>query len=382
MFQTNRRNMLATTGAAITAATLGHRRQILAAAQTNLIETKVISHQANSYCGWPTIVRRKNGQLLVVYSGGRVAHVCPFGRVELICSRDDGDTWSWPRVLLDAGIDDRDAGILETNQGTLLVTTFTSVDYSEKQWWPQPDQKARYRKWQAAHNRLTEPQRQQSLGVWMTRSTDQGVTWSGRYDSLINSPHGPIQLSDGRQLYVGKDLWRNQGRIGVCESTDDGQTWNWLAGIPTRDQDDHQQYHELHAVETNSGTIVAQIRNHNKNHALESLQTESHDGGKTWSVPHSIGVFGYPSHLLKLTDGRLLMTYGHRRPPYGNQARISEDHGHTWSEPMIISGDAVGRDMGYPSTVELPENTLLSVWYEVMQDSPFAVLRQAKWKLA
>ena len=102
MFQTNRRNMLATTGAAITAATLGHRRQILAAAQTNVIETKVISHQANSYCGWPTIVRRKNGQLLVVYSGGRVAHVCPFGRVELICSRDDGDTWSWPRVLLAA----------------------------------------------------------------------------------------------------------------------------------------------------------------------------------------------------------------------------------------------------------------------------------------
>ena len=138
----------------------------------------------------------------------------------------------------------------------------------------------------------------------------------------------------------------------------------------------------LRSVFTISAFSLAQIRNHNKNHALESLQTESHDGGKTWSVPHSIGVFGYPSHLLKLTDGRLLMTYGHRRPPYGNQARVSEDHGRTWSEPMIISGDAIGKDMGYPSTVELAGNTLLSVWYEVMQGSPLAVLRQAKWKLS
>jgi hypothetical protein len=37
--------------------------------------------------------------------------------------------------------------------------------------------------------------------------------------------------------------------------------------------------------------------------------------------------------------------------------------------------------MGYPSTVQLDNGLLVSVWYEVMQGSPFAVLRQATWEL-
>ena len=75
------------------------------------------------------------------------------------------------------------------------------------------------------------------------------------------------------------------------------------------------------------------------------------------------------------------MTYGHRRKPFGNQARLSEDHGRTWSEPLTISGDGVGGDLGYPSTVHLDDGRLLSVWYERMKDRPEAVLRQALWSL-
>jgi hypothetical protein len=111
------------------------------------------------------------------------------------------------------------------------------------------------------------------------------------------------------------------------------------------------------------------------------LQTESSDGGKTWSEPHSIGVWGLPSHLLKLRDGRLLMSYGHRRAPLGNQARLSSDNGKTWSEALIISGDGISGDLGYPSTVELEEGSLLSVWYEVMEKGANAVLRQARWRI-
>jgi hypothetical protein len=92
-------------------------------------------------------------------------------------------------------------------------------------------------------------------------------------------------------------------------------------------------------------------------------------------------VWGRPSHLLRLRDGRLVMTYGHRRKPYGNQARISSDNGQTWSEAMILSGDGIGGDLGYPSTVELADGTLLSVWYETMKDPKLAVLRQATWRI-
>ena len=74
------------------------------------------------------------------------------------------------------------------------------------------------------------------------------------------------------------------------------------------------------------------------------------------------------------------MTYGHRRPPFGNQARISED-GQTWSEPMVISDDGSGGDLGYPSTVQVDDGSLVTVWYEKMKGSPRAVLRQARWTI-
>jgi len=155
----------------------------------------------------------------------------------------------------------------------------------------------------------------------------------------------------------------------------------WLAEIPTRPGDRGEQYHELHAVECASGRLVVQIRNHNETNRHETLQSESTDGGRTWSVPHPIGVWGLPSHLLRLRDGRLLMTYGHRRAPLGNQARFSEDEGRTWSEPMLVSADGASADVGYPSTVELADRTLLTVWYEVLKGDPMAVLRQAKWRV-
>ena len=43
------------------------------------------------------------------------------------------------------------------------------------------------------------------------------------------------------------------------------------------------------------------------------------------------------------------MTYGHRKAPLGNQARVSADQGATWSEPLIISGDGASGDLGYPA---------------------------------
>jgi sialidase-1 len=190
-----------------------------------------------------------------------------------------------------------------------------------------------------------------------------------------------VQLSDGRLIHAGVDLWRHGRRVGVCESTDDGQSWHWLAGIEPRDGDDAAQYHELHIVEAADGTLVLQIRNHNLRNHHETLQAESHDGGKTWTPPHGIDVWGLPSHLLRLVDGRLLMSYGHRRPPFGNQARVSKDHGRTWSEPLIISGDGHDHDLGYPSTVQLGDGSLLTVWYERLATSPKAVLRHARWTL-
>ena len=385
----DRRQFLQRLGLLSAAAVFGGAVPAHAAPKVEVLGTRVITQQPQHYHGWPTIARRRNGQLLVVCSGGRQRHVCPFGRVELIVSDDEGKSWSWPQVVLDSPIDDRDAGVLETAKGTLLVTSFTSLAYVpalEKAEKAKPGDAHAWgaeqlEAWRSAHRRLTAEQRQAELGEWAVLSTDGGMTWSARIPTVVNSPHGPTQLADGRLLYAGKELWKAGKRVGVSVSGDDGLTWRWLAEIPARPGDDPAQYHELHAVETVDKRLLVHIRNHNRANSGETLQTESSDGGKTWSTPRAIGVWGLPSFLLRLRNGNLLMTYGYRRPPYGNQARLSTDNGLAWSEPVTLSADGIGGDLGYPSTVELEDGSLLSVWYEQMKGSPHAVLRQAHWRL-
>ena len=351
------------------------------APQARVGSISTISRQPEYYHGWPTLTRGQNGELLLVYSGGRDAHVCPFGRVELMRSRDEGRNWSWPEVILDSPIDDRDSGILQTPSGALLVTTFTSLAYEavlqQAHDWPEE----RLARWRAVDLRTSPEQRKSLLDTWMLRSTDVGLTWSTPYRVPVSSPHGPIALADGRLLYPGKQLWKSEGKVGVCESADDGKSWRWLAEIPVRPIDSAAQYHELHGVQAGDGRILVQIRNENSQNRGETLQTESTDGGKNWTMPHSIGVWGLPSHLLRLRDRRLLMTYGYRRAPFGNQARISSDHGASWSEPLVISSDGAGGDLGYPSTVELNGGQFITVWYESVAGSAHAVLRQARWSI-
>ena len=88
-----------------------------------------------------------------------------------------------------------------------------------------------------------------------------------------------------------------------------------------------------------------------------------------------------PPHLLRLQDDRLLMTYGYRIPPEGNRVCISENHGRDWSKPFDLQHDATSRDLGYPSSVQLDDGSLLTVWYETLKGSKRAVLRQARWSL-
>ena len=412
----SRRTLLRRGGTLAAGFALGFPRPARAAPRVEIDASTVISLQPY-YHGWPTLGRRRNGELLVVFSGGREAHICPFGRVELMRSKDEGRTWTFPRVLFDGPLDDRDAGVLETARGTILVSSFTSVGYEERLAVAEsmkPDDQNRWsneqlKRWRAAHARISAAQREVELKSFILRSTDGGRTWSAPRRCPVNAPHGPIQLRDGRVLYAGKLFWQGRsdhglGHVGVCESTDDGVSWRWLAEIPTRPGDKLSGYHELHAVETSSGTLIAHIRNHNPRNEREILQSESTDGGETWSVPRPIGVWGFPSHLVRLRDDRLVMSYGHRRMPLGVQARVSEDQGRTWSEPVFVARDGTSSDIGYPSTVQLTDGSLLTLWYELMGSVPEdyshylsksrdeawfkmteklqrAVLRQARWQL-
>ena len=183
-----RRSALTGIGAcAATASLVPKRRAHSAAPAARTIETRVISQQSNHYHGWPTLARRRNGELLLVCSGGRKAHVCPFGRVELMRSGDEGRTWSWPRVVMDGPIDDRDAGVLETAKGSILLTTFTSLAYEpillqaqESGDWPD----ARLKSWQAVHNRISAEKRKGRIGR-MDDPLDRTAESPGRLDTIV-----------------------------------------------------------------------------------------------------------------------------------------------------------------------------------------------------
>lgn len=345
-----------------------------------LLETKVISQQPQFYHGWPTLTRCANGSLVIVYSGGREFHVCPYGRMEMITSRDEGKTWTLPRVLVDSAIDDRDSGVLETSQGTLLATMFNSFAYQIHMNAPErllnktfgketPEMLTRWRTMDAT---TTQEQKEAETGHWMLRSTDGGLNWSPRYRVPGYSPHGPINLLDGRLFYA-----TSNGKKAIAHvSEDDGLTWNALSEIPLRAG-------ELHAVQAADGAIIVQVRDKiptPEGTQQNTAQVISTDGGKTWSEKVKVAD-GFPPHLARLRDGTLLMTYTWRKEPFGIRGKCSKDHGRTWSQELTLTNDAADWDLGYPSSVELTDGSLLTVWYETPKGTHKAVLRQTRWTL-
>lgn len=360
-------------------------------------DVKTISTN-RTYHGWPTVARLETGELLVVVSAGRERHVCPFGQVHLLRSTDNGVSWSGPEILVNGPLDDRDAGILQTRKGTVLVNWFTSIAWLNSLNRAEaagPAELAKMEDGYLARARkirslMTPELIARELGTWMIRSEDGGKTWTPKYDCGVGSPHGPTELADGRLLFVGNPravpLVLEKGaayapQLGALESADDGRSWRKIADIPQRPGDPVGSYHEPHAVQAADGRIVVHIRNHSEQDKSHILQSESTDGGRTFSVPRDTGLIGLPAHLRRLRDGRLLTTYGYRVPPYGNRASVSDDSGRTWSEPMVLDEHPEGRDLGYPSTVELADGGLVSVWYEKLPGQPLACVRAARWTL-
>ena len=69
------------------------------------------------------------------------------------------------------------------------------------------------------------------------------------------------------------------------------------------------------------------------------------DNVKSWKflnrpVESTGGSVGNPLSMIKLKDGRLVITYGYRSPPYGIRSRISADQGQTWGPEIILRENA------------------------------------------
>jgi hypothetical protein len=91
----------------------------------------------------------------------------------------------------------------------------------------------------------------------------------------------------------------------------------------------------------------------------------SDDGGDNWNMQGPVTLpRQHPGHLLRLANGRILLTYGIRnRGLYGVGARISSDLGQSWSPPILLVDLEDASDGGYPSSVQLSDGTIVTAYY-------------------
>ena len=326
----------------------------------NVISRGIIDPDA-TYQGWPTVLLTRNNTLVVGCSGDRLGHVCPYGRAQIYRSEDFGKTWEGPQKISNGPLDDRDVGLCQAADGSIFAGYFTSVFGF---YWCDDDNEI--------SDKVTIKDMKDNLGFWARRSFDDGKTWTERFSIPVFSCHGPTLLSDGTMLYAGPEHPKKYVSIlggmakrastSVARSTDNGQTWELIAKIPIPEDQTAEKMCEMHMVEAADGTIIMHIRNHNGGYGT-IWQCESKDKGVTWTVPHYVSC-GFPSFLTRLSDGRLMMSVSWREVPYGIRARISEDNGKTWGEEIILHDTAEFADLGYPTTMELPDHTFFTVWYE------------------
>jgi hypothetical protein len=300
----------------------------------------------------------------------------------LIRSKDDGRTWNTPRVV--PGYDWHGvecAGLTVLQDGALLLNQWrfnwypletarkmakTRVFSFPEDWVAElmvsdelttldsiPTDPAEYVPWARSGG-----------STWTHRSTDGGRTWETGTE-IATAPYsggygmrGGVQLSNGEVVLPLSDI-PNYKVVFLIRSSDGGRSW----GAPIEAARSSGKEFEEPALLAFDDRHLLMLLRDNKTHYLHSVR--SLDGGYTWSEPHQTDILGYPAHLLKLPDGRLLCTYGYRYEPYGIRAVLSSDEGRTWDtqHPLILRDDLPNRDLGYPATVLTSDGSLFTIYY-------------------
>ncbi len=308
---------------------------------------------------FPVLIQLKDGRLAAVLRGG-APHIGRGGRLDWVTSKDQGRTWTPPKVLVDTAEDDRNPAFGQLKDGTLLAAYCILSGYG-------------------ADGKLAGARKDRVFdGVYVMRSTDGGQTWSAsrrspetrrppgdkNVVSTAVSPYGKIvQLKDGTALmavYYEATLadGTQQFQSWVFRSTDQGLTWDYPSLIQL-------DGNETSLAVLKDGTVLAAVRT---SRAGYLKVTRSKDGGKTWAPSVRVTQNAeHPADLIQLQDGRVLMSFGERNAPRGVHAWLSRDGGVTWrsEDRQVLASDAPNTDCGYPSSVETKRGRIVTMYYQV-----------------
>jgi sialidase-1 len=338
------------------------------------VEHQVLSRSPGAYAAFPLLERLPDGRLAAAWLMNHQGYHDHYGVADwpVVLSSDEGVTWvrcdghdpavpfTWPGTSPRERYD-RLATVMP--DGSLLAAGAVGWEV-----WPA----ARAAEAEALGLRTASHPSGASdalmvMGhrLFAQRSPDGGATWQ-RQEWVLPASRGalgfprPVTLADGTMLaplydHAGGDPARGQNM--VLRSEDGGATWRYLemgSGPPFGE--------EMALVEAEPGRVLALIREPRLGFLLECW---SDDAGRSWSLPTRTALYGYPPHLLRLRDGRLLCSVGVRRAPLGVQAFVGDDRGRTWDtgRPAVLRDDGETRDLGYPVSVQLRDGSILTVYY-------------------
>lgn len=320
----------------------------------------------HSYSGPISMLQNlPSGEILLVFREalwrGKAMHADPTARTSLIRSGDSGT--SWHSVVTPDPSGGNGTTIAALSNGALVVTNFHWIhtDMSERE------------SIRGTPGYREIPERDMAIaldGIYTCRSVMDGYTWdaprkitSDAFFSMTTAGR-IVELPDSGLLLPVNARCQSEEPVlfAVMRSDDQGANWEVLcrrAGeLPGTD------LHETRMVVLNEGKLIAMHRTRTGNFYLSA----SDDGGATWKQPVETPIWcggSSPADLLLLGDGRLLCTYGHRREPYGIRACISEDGGNRWDadHEIVLRDDGIDSDMGYPSSIQIGEKEILTVYY-------------------
>ena len=203
------------------------------------------------------------------------------------------------------------------------------------------------------------------LDTWVCRSTDGGRTWTrtGQVDPPPDAaghiiPFGDIVPLGDAGLAVSFYTWQPpDGHDSYCYSSDDDGL-SWGRAVPIKQGD----INETTLLALDQRRLLAAARTLDDQH-LRLFGSD--DAGRSWADRGPVTTMHqHPGHLLRLADGRVLLTYGLRNPDlHGVGYRLSDDEGATWGQPRILVNLTWPADCGYPSSVQVADGTIVTAYY-------------------
>ena len=300
----------------------------------------------DNVCAWPNLTRLPNGDIIATIFN-QPTHGGWEGCIECWGSQDDGRTWCLrgvpaPNAL---GTNRMNVAVGCAHDGSLVIIVSG---------WNNRNSAGDFSSHKVA----------ELLPILVCRSDDGGSHWeqTGSIDLPFEDVAGIIPYGDIVQLpnaALGACLYsfapEHKHNSHFYTSLDDGKTWSLGATI-------RKDANETTPLVLPDGRLLAAVRTLGDQH-IEIFQSE--DNGVAWKPSGSVTLGRqYPGHLLRLTDGRLLLSYGLRNEGlYGIAARISSDDGETWEPPRFLVNFEIATDGGYPSSVQADDGTIITAFY-------------------